>query len=349
MNRITAISMIFVLVLSTLTSPFPVTSVHADSYNVTEEIPENSLRIHYDYGDLELGDLALWLWGDVLEPSDNWPNGEPFLDSQTTDFGSYLDIPMQDGATNIGLLVIDSNETKHLDDTEIELISPDVNEIWLTHEGEVYYYEPIEFDEPTIRIHYQTESDQYEPWGVWYWGDVVQESGDNGEWPVGATPFLNNQIGPYGAYVDILVNDSMANFGFLLVERIEDGDQTDDMSFTDFEQHQQIFIKEGTEEVFTNPYYITTDIVEEDPDEYEGEADIEVHAEVNQSFHYDQHALLDVEITNESDLEIRSIEADVRALGGSDALSISPELNRVTLSVRSDIEPGEKKYSGKSC
>ncbi|MCZ0702308.1 glycosidase [Natronobacillus azotifigens] len=77
-------------------------------------------------------------------------------------------------------------------------------------------------------------------------------------------------------------------------------------------------------------------------DEFKGEADIGVYAEVNRELHYDQHALLDVEITNNSDLEISRIEADVRELGGSDTLSISPELNRVTLSVRSDIEPGEK-------
>ncbi|WP_440895019.1 pullulanase [Amphibacillus sp. Q70] len=348
-NRITALSMIFVLLLSMLTSALPNPVVYAEATDqATEAIEDNHIRIHYDYGDLELEDLALWLWGDVLEDSDDvgdWPNGEYFTADQTTEFGAYLDIPLVEDAAEISLQVVSSNEETHVDDVNIELISPEANEIWLTHEGEVYYYEPIEFDEPTLRVHYQRDSDIYEPWGVWYWGDVVEASESVAAWPDGATPFSDEQIGRYGAYLDIPLQDDPTNFSFLFVEMIEeeeDRSQTGDMTFTDFDQHQQIFVKEGTDEVFTNPYYVSTDVVEEDPEEKEGEEDIDIEAEVSNTFHYDQHALLDVEITNNSDLDIRRIEADVSALGGSNELVISPELNRVTLSARSDIEPGEK-------
>ncbi|MBU5595487.1 pullulanase [Amphibacillus sp. MSJ-3] len=345
-DRITAISMIFILLFSTLSSVLPKPLVYAEANSEsTSTIEENHLRIHYDHDDQEPDDLALWLWGDVAEPSDSkgeWPNGEFFTADQITDFGAYLDIPMSDDAEVIGLQVVQSNGDKLVDDTEIELLSSEVNEVWLTHDGDVYYYEPIEFDEPTIRVHYQMESDQYEPWGIWYWGDVIQESNHSGGWPYDATPFSNEQVGKYGAYVDIPVKDHVANFGFLFVEMVEDGKQTEDMSFTEFEQHQQIFVKEGTNEVFTNPYYISTDDEEEASEEHEGEEDITVTADVNRAFHYDQHALLDVEIENNSELAIDRIEADVSALGGSSALKISPELNRVTLSVCSDIDAGEK-------
>src|SRR5699024_6110014 len=183
------------------------------------------------------------------------------------------------------------------------------------------------------------ESNQYQPWGIWYWGDVVQESSG---WPDGATPFSDDQVGPYGAYLDIPLQDNPNSLGFLFVNLLDGDDQTDDMGFADFDQHRQIFIKEGMDEVFTNPYYVSDQVEEEDSEEYEGEEDISVEAKVNRDFHYDQHALLDVEITNQSELEIARIEADVSALGGSSSLPISPELNRVTLSVRSDIDPGEK-------
>ncbi|GAA4077946.1 alpha-amylase family glycosyl hydrolase [Amphibacillus indicireducens] len=80
-----------------------------------------------------------------------------------------------------------------------------------------------------------------------------------------------------------------------------------------------------------------------DAQEKNSEAEITVEATVNRAFHYDQHGLLELEIDNDSDLEIVEIEADLTELGSTERLSISPELNRVTLSVRSDIEPGEKK------
>ena len=75
-------------------------------------------------------------------------------------------------------------------------------------------------------------------------------------------------------------------------------------------------------------------------EEREGEEDITVSASVNRAFHYGEHALLDVTIVNESSLSIDRITAEVSALGGSEALVISPELNRVTLSVDHDVEPG---------
>ena len=458
-NRITALSMIFVLLLSTISNALPFLTISAETNE--QAIPENHLRIHYDYGDLELEDTALWLWDDVEEASTDWPNGEFFTEDQTTDFGAYLDIPLKEDANNVGFLVIyqgdnyvgdikveltdldiyeiwvthdgtvstqkptedvepvdpvipestrilrvhyqnndldlddlwlwywgdvtdpatgtwptdgesfseeqvtdfggyveiamkdeavnfgfqvvSSDETKPVDDTNIELISPEVDEIWVTHDGEVYYYEPIEFEKPTIRIHYQTESGVYEPWGVWYWNGGIVASGDVGEWSLGATPFSNKDVGPYGGYVDIELHPDASGFEFLLVERAEPDTgqkQTGDLSFADLANHRQIFIKEGTDQVFSNPYYVSDE--EPEPEEHEGEAEISVEATVNRSFNYNEHALLDVEITNDSDLSIRRIEADVSVLGGSSSLSISPELNRVTLSVSSDIEPGEK-------
>lgn len=306
-----------------------------------EPTPDRVLKVHYQNNDLDLDDLRLWYWGDIAtEPSGDWPDGEPFSESQTTDFGGYVEIGLKENAVNFGFQVVTPDETKHVDDTNIELISPEVDEIWVTHDGEVYYYEPIEFDEPTIRVHYLRESGEYEPWGIWYWGDVVQESNHSNGWAHDATPFSDEQIGRYGAYVDIPVQETVANFGFLMVEMPSGDDQTTDMSFTDYDQHQQIFVKEGIDQAFTNPYYVSDE--EEEPEESPGEADIEVNATVNRDFNYAEHALLDVEIDNNSDLAIRRIEADVSALGGSSSLSISPELNRVTLSVSSDIEPGEK-------
>src|SRR5690554_6600676 len=74
--------------------------------------------------------------------------------------------------------------------------------------------------------------------------------------------------------------------------------------------------------------------------EENSDAKIMIQANVDREFHYDQHALLELEIDNKANLGITEIVADLSQLGGPDQLSISPELNCVTISVRSDIEPG---------
>ncbi|BAM47868.1 pullulanase [Amphibacillus xylanus] len=340
-NRVLSLSMIFVLLLSTISNALPFSLVLAE--NNEQAISEKQIRIHFQNKELNLDDLRLWYWGDFSEePQGNWPNGELFSQDQTTDFGGYVDIGLKDNAKSIGFQVVSTAEVKHVDDVNLELISSEVDEIWITRDGDVYYYEPIEFEEPTIRVHYLKESGDYEPWGIWYWGDVIQQSSDKGDWPEGATPFLNDQVGRYGAYIDIPVKEAVANFGFLFVNMADDELKTEDMTFTDYENHQQLFIKEGIDRVFTNPYYVSEAEPEPEPEEYEGEENITIRASVSRDFNYNEHALLEVEIDNQSDLGIRRIEADVSALGGPRSLLISPELNRVTLSVSSEIEPGEK-------
>ena len=76
--------------------------------------------------------------------------------------------------------------------------------------------------------------------------------------------------------------------------------------------------------------------------EENSDAKIMFQANVDRELHYDQHALLELEIDNKANLGITEIVADLSQLGGPDQFFISPELNCVTISVRSDIEPGVK-------
>jgi secreted pullulanase len=159
--------------------------------------------------------------------------------------------------------------------------------------------------------------------------------------PTDAVPFTSDQLGEYGYYIDIPINDTASNLGFIIVNR-EDGSQTEDLRVENVAVHQQVFLHEDKpNEVFTNPFYVSNEKVEEPFEEHVGEENITVSATVSQPFHYDQHALLDVIIQNDSELGISRIEADVSELGGSSRLSISPELNRVTLSATHDVLPGE--------
>src|SRR5690554_659948 len=150
-NRVLSLSMIFVLLLSTISNALPFSLVLAE--NNEQAISEKQIRIHFQNKELNLDDLRLWYWGDFSEePQENWPNGEPFSQDQTTDFGGYVDIGLKDNAKSIGFQVVSTAEEKHVDDVNLELISSEVDEIWITRDGDVYYYEPIEFEEPTIRV-----------------------------------------------------------------------------------------------------------------------------------------------------------------------------------------------------
>ncbi|WP_286171850.1 pullulanase [Gracilibacillus phocaeensis] len=329
--------MVIVMLFSLFAGIQPISDVQADE--ITEE---NVLRIHYDYGDDSVTDIGAWLWGDVTTPSETtgeWPDGVWFEEDKTNDYGAYIDVEVMEEAEEVQLLINNRNGDELTEEITIEILSDQMQEVWLTNDGEVYYYEPMELEDNSIRIHYQTEGESYEPWGVWTWDDVLQPSD---EWPTDAHPFSDEQTGPYGAYVDIPLKDNPGSIGFLLVERIENGAQTNDFHFAELDKHRQIFLKADSEEVYTNPYYVSDQVEEEIPEETEGEQDIKVSASVNRAFTYNDHAVLEVNINNQSDLGIRQIYADTSALGGKERLEISPELNEVTLSASYHIEPGEK-------
>ncbi|SES10016.1 pullulanase, extracellular [Gracilibacillus ureilyticus] len=334
--------MIATMVFSLFTGIAPIGSVKAAEEVEADQIGENELRIHYDIGNYDLSDIGAWLWGDVVNPSDevsDWPNGTWFEEGGTDPYGAYIDVAITENAQNIGLKINNRAGDGLTDDISIDILSEQMDEVWLTNDGKVYYYEPKDFEENIIRVHFQTDAESYQPWGVWSWGDVAAELT---EWPTDAHPFTDQQVGDYGAYVDIPLKENPASIGFLLVEMIENGQQTNDFSFADLDNHRQIFLKDGDETVYTNPYYVSTEVEEEPPEEHEGEADITVDGSVNRSFTYNDHAVLSVNITNNSELGIQSIYADTTALGGEEFLPISPDLNEVTLSVSHDIEPGSK-------
>ncbi|MGP4038496.1 pullulanase [Gracilibacillus sp. D59] len=333
--------MVMLMFLSSFTGFTPVQPVQAEETG-SDAIADGHLRIHYDYADYALSDIGAWLWGDVTNPSDQvseWPDGIWFEDGGTDDYGAYVDVEIKDDAENIGLVINNRSGEKLTEDISIDVLSEQMNEVWISTEGQIYYYEPADLGQNVLRVHFSSEAESYEPWGVWTWGDVIDAPET---WPTDAQPFSNEQVGRYGAYVDVPLTENPGSLGFLLVKRDDTAEQTSDMTFSDFDNHQQIFLKEGVEGYFTNPYYVATDVEEEVPEEQEGKHDIKVDGSVNRAFTYNEHAVLSVDITNNSEQEIHSIYADTTALGGKERLAISPELNEVTLSVRHDIEPGEK-------
>lgn len=107
-----------------------------------------------------------------------------------------------------------------------------------------------------LRVHYYSEEGNYEPFGLWIWNDVASPSTG---WPDGATPFNLDQVGDYGAYVDIPLTEGAKDVGFLVVNR-ESGAQTGDMGFSNLDQYNEVYIREGDQVVYTSKDY-TLDVL----------------------------------------------------------------------------------------
>src|SRR5699024_2880931 len=119
-------------------------------------------------------------------PSENWPLGAiSFSDAVQTDFGHYLDFELASQANQIGFLINNRQGENVTDDFNLELLSPDMNEAWVTADHEVYSYEPLD-SENSMRVNYVREGYNYNDLGLWTWGDVAEPTDD---WPDGAHSF----------------------------------------------------------------------------------------------------------------------------------------------------------------
>jgi len=219
------------------------------------DVPENTLRIHYQRTDGNYENLGLWLWNDVEMPSQNWPGGGTSFDlSKTDDYGVYLDIPIKYNAKNVGFLVLNVvTGDKDGGDKGVELFHPDINEVWIKQgSDEVYIVKPVDLPENTIRIHYERTDGNYDDWATWIWGDVATPSETVGGWPHGATDAAG--VGKHGAYFDIQLKENAQNIGFLFVNKVT-GAQTGDYWYALPSGGQnQFFVQDGDYNVYTNPY-----------------------------------------------------------------------------------------------
>nr|WP_238985116.1 pullulanase [Bacillus kwashiorkori] len=229
------------------------------------DIPENTLRIHYQREDGNYENLGLWLWGSVVEESQNWATGAtPFIADQTDDYGVYLDIPLINNAKQVGFLIVNrENGDKDGGDKLVDFFHPALNEIWVKQgTDEVFVVEPVELPENTIRIHYEREDGNYDSWAAWIWGDVKTASESVGSWPNGATDAAG--VGNHGAYYDIELKENAKSIGFLFVNKQADK-QTGNYEYSLPTGVNQFFVKDGDEQVYTTPFgTIPTELISGD-------------------------------------------------------------------------------------
>ncbi|AIQ22910.1 pullulanase [Paenibacillus sp. FSL H7-0737] len=216
-------------------------------------VPAGHIRVHYKASDYT--DKGLWLWGDVVSPSVDWAMGAtPFPDGQMDSYGAYVDVPIKDGAKKISFIALQrASGAKDGGDKNFSINTPQTNEVWITEGSDVVTpYEPVKLPANTVRIHYMRSDSNQSQYGLWLWDDVAVSLK---EWPKDAVPFQADQVGRFGAYIDIPLKEAAKKIGFLVVNPLN-GDNKDggDKGFTLLDRYNQLWIKEGDNNVYVSPF-----------------------------------------------------------------------------------------------
>ncbi|MEK3987384.1 pullulanase [Paenibacillus sp. FSL K6-3166] len=216
-------------------------------------VPAGHIRVHYQSSDYT--DKGLWLWGDVVSPSDGWAMGAtPFPEGQLDTYGAYVDVPVKDGAKTISFITLKrASGDKDGGDKNFAINTPQTNEVWIKEGSDVVTpYEPVKLPANTVRIHYMRSDSNQSQYGLWLWDDVAVSLKD---WPKDAVPFQADQVGRFGAYIDIPLKEAAKKIGFLVVNPLN-GDNKDggDKGFTLLDRYNQLWIKEGDNNVYVSPF-----------------------------------------------------------------------------------------------
>ena len=222
-----------------------------------DAIEEGNIRFHFKtLPSQNLDSLGLWTWDDVETPSSQkgaWPTGATsFATAKEDDYGYYLDVKMAEKRSKISLLINNTAGQNITGDKTVELLSPQMNEVWFDTDYQPHTYEPLK--KGMVRINYYRTDGQYDKKSLWLWGDVQNPSKN---WPDGVD-FENT--GKYGRYVDVPLKDAAKMIGFLLLDESKSGDdvkiQNQDYNFANLEKNSQIFLRDADPTVYTNPYFV---------------------------------------------------------------------------------------------
>ena len=222
-----------------------------------DKIAEGNIRLHFKTLPSDnLASLGLWTWDDVETPSSqkgSWPTGATsFSTAKKDDYGYYLDVKMAEKRSKISLLINNTAGTNLTGDKTIELLSPNMNEVWFDKDYNPHPYEPLK--EGLVRINYYRTDGKYDKKSLWLWGDVENPSK---KWPDGVD---FEKTGKYGRYVDVPLKDAAKTIGFLLLDENKSGDdvkiQPQDYNLTNLKKNSQIFLRDADPNIYTNPYFV---------------------------------------------------------------------------------------------
>lgn len=214
-----------------------------------------TIRLHFSKG-TNITDESVWTWGDVLNPSSSWPNGEPMQKSDDADYPYYSDIEMIDNPKYLNFLVVKPNDEKRTDDISIEIISDQMNDIYLDDNFNVHYTKD-RVPKGQLRIHYLDEEFNYIRDHFYGYG-LLNINGSN-SWGT----FLKleqSTLGKNGVYGDLDLDESQdikdTKTGFFALVPSDDGHRSYEYVLSDIPDDREVFVREGDTTIYDNPYYV---------------------------------------------------------------------------------------------
>lgn len=103
-------------------------------------LDENQVRIHYVNESGNYENLGLWLWDDVVNPSENWPSGAKAFDGVGR-YGAFVDVDVKDNASKISFLVVNRVNGQQSGDMSFSLLE-DYNQLWIREGDSTVYISP---------------------------------------------------------------------------------------------------------------------------------------------------------------------------------------------------------------
>lgn len=215
-----------------------------------DEIKKGYVRIHFE--DVK-GGTGLWLWGGVLNPTENWPKGQLKFNNLNKDsFGIYVDVQKSPKLSDICYLILKDGEKVTENDQIIKLPTEDVNEVFIDKNFNVHLNEPLK-EKNIFRVHYQRSDKDYENKSLWFWNDTLENPT---KWPEGKK-FIK---GKDSIYVDVKLAKDAKKIGFLILDNNKQGDDVKiikkDLIFEDVKNFKQVYLKDDDPTIYTNHYYI---------------------------------------------------------------------------------------------
>lgn len=99
---------------------------------------DTKITINYQRNDNNYEYYALWLWGDVKEPSTSWPVGAKSFKS-LTDFGAQAKVRLSENAQEINLMVIKKNSGIADAGNKRIVITNETQEVWIRQNDDNIY------------------------------------------------------------------------------------------------------------------------------------------------------------------------------------------------------------------
>jgi len=194
------------------------------------------LRLHYHRPAGDYEGWGLHVFGDTTLPTE-WT--APLMPVGSDAFGVIFDVPLADGASNLGYVIHKGDEKDPGPDQQVDFAT-DAHELWQVQgaDPESPHIRPVD-DASRAIIHYRRPDGDYTGWGLHVWGDVEAATLAGITWQTPLQPVASDT---FGIVFQVLLSEGAGSVGYIIHrgdEKDPDGDMELDLSVDGYEVWQR--------------------------------------------------------------------------------------------------------------